>query len=293
MTRVPLVLVLLAVAAAPALAQSERVTIKMVPEANQTLRFHNTQDMDMTTESDAPPDHPSPMPSMAMKMHTVMDATSAIGPTDNQGHYTSRMTIDHVSLESTMNGRPMPMPAIDMLEKQAITFSYDDQGRVIDLALDGAAPPAIAATIKQMMTRAFATVAPMTLSVGESVKVPVALDMPVPGAPATTGFDVASDTVYTLTSVTFDGADRIAHLNLRVASTMTPKSSTSATPMPTMTMTMTGDGKMDINVDRGIILHAEQRATIDSAMQPPAAASGAPSIRMHGTLSSVSDLVKE
>jgi len=57
-------------------------------------------------------------------------------------------------------------------------------------------------------------------------------------------------------------------------------------------MTMTGDGKMDVNVDRGIILHAEQHATMDTSVQPPAGGAAMPNIRMHGKFSSVSEFVK-
>ena len=289
MARSALVLALLAVAVTPALAQTERVTIKLVPVANQTLRFHNAQDIDLTTESDAPPDAPSPM---AMAMHIVIDTTSTIGPTDNQGHYTARMTIDQLSMSSTMNGKPMPLPATvsESVEKQVMTVSYDDQGRMTDVAMDGGVA-GVNDALKQIITRAFATLAPMTLSVGESITVPVALNMPMPGGVAPAGLGMSGETKYTLTSVTFDGADRIAHLTLRVSNTMTPGTSAGGTPMA-IAMTMTGDGKMDVNVDRGIILHAEQHATMETSMQPPAGGAAMPKMRMHGKLSSVSDFVK-
>jgi hypothetical protein len=289
MTRAALVLALLAVAAAPAVAQTDRVTIKLVPVANQTLRFHNAQDIEMTTESDAPPDAPSPM---AMAMHMVIDTTSTIGPTDDHGNYTARMTIDQLSMSSTMNGKPMPLPATvsESVEKQVMTVSYDDQGKMTDVTMDGGVA-GVNDSLKQIITRAFATLAPMTLSVGESVTVPVALNMPMPGGVAPAGLGMSGETRYTLTSITFDGADRIAHLTLRVSNTMTPGASAGATPMA-IAMTMTGDGKMDVNVDRGIILHAEQHATMETSMQPRAGGAAMPNMRMHGKLASVSDFVK-
>jgi hypothetical protein len=297
MTRVPLVLALLAAASAPALAQADRITIKLVPVANQTLRFHNTQDMEMTTDSVERPDAPSPMPPMAMVMHFAMDTTSTIGPTDDQGHYTARMTIDQLSVSSTMNGKPMPLPATlgDSVEKPVMTVSYDDQGKMTDIAMDGG-PAGVTDALKQLITRASATLAPMTLSVGETVTVPVALNLPIPGGPmpgavAPAGMGMSGETQYTLTAVTFDGADRIAHLTLRVSNRMTPAASAGATPMA-FAMTVTGDGKMDVNVDRGIILHSEQRATMETSMQPPAVGSAMPEMRMHGKVSSGSDFVK-
>ncbi len=123
-----------------------------------------------------------------------------------------------------------------------------------------------------MMTRAFATVAPMTLSVGESVTVPTALNLPLPAGGPAVPMGIEGETRYTLTSVTFDGADRIAHLASHTTSTISrgsPSSVPAGSPFA-LAMTMTGDGKSDVNVDRGIVLHAEQQATIEASMRRPA-----------------------
>ncbi len=75
-------------------AQSERVTVRMAPAPNQTLHLRTTQDMAMTTETSG--DGSAPFPAMAVKLHNVVDATSAVGPTDHDGHYTAKMTIDSI-----------------------------------------------------------------------------------------------------------------------------------------------------------------------------------------------------
>ncbi len=153
-----------------------------------------------------------------------------------------------------------------------ITFSYDDQGKVIDVALDDSSGGAPAEMLKQIMTRAFATVAPMTLSVGESVTVPTALNLPLPAGGPAVPMGIQGETRYTLTSVTFDGADRIAHLTSHTTNTInrgSPSSVPAGSPFA-LAMTMTGDGKSDVNVDRGIVLHAEQQATIEASMRGPA-----------------------
>ncbi len=116
-------------------AQSERVTVRMAPAPNQTLHLRTTQDMAMTTETSG--DGSATFPAMAVKLHNVVDATSAVGPTDNDGHYTAKMTIDSIVATATMNGRELPLPMVAaQAAKQVITFSYDDQGKVIDVALD-------------------------------------------------------------------------------------------------------------------------------------------------------------
>ena len=82
---------------------------------------------------------------------------------------------------------------------------------------------------------------------------------------------IQAETRYTLTSVTFDGADRIAHLTSHTTTTIgrgSPSPAPGGSPSA-LAMTMTGDGKSDVNVDRGIVLHAEQQATIEATMGGP------------------------
>jgi hypothetical protein len=111
-------------------AQSERVTVHMAPAPNQTLHLRTTQDMVMTTETGG--DGSAPSPAMAVNLHSVIDTTSAVGPTDNDGHYSARMTIDRIVATSTMNGRELPLPMVTtQAATPVITFLYDDQGKVI------------------------------------------------------------------------------------------------------------------------------------------------------------------
>jgi hypothetical protein len=297
MTQRRLVLALLAMLASTAprlLAQSERLTIRLSPTPNQTTKLRSAQDTVMTTEGDAATDGAPPFP-MAMTMHMEMEVTSAVGPTDDRGQYSSQMTMDHIATTMTMNGQSMPSPVSTAdIEKHVVTFSYDDQGKILDVSVDGGDSIPMNDVLKQMMRRAFATVAPMTLSVGESVTIPTALDLPLPGAAGSTGaMGIGGETRYTLTSVTFDGADRIAHLAIHSTSTVTHNQGAgSSRPPMALEMTATGDGTTDVNVDRGLILHAELHSTMNTSMQPPVRRSGASRIRMHGTFSVVSDLVK-
>lgn len=292
-------LILASIAVVPATmltAQVERITVRMAPAPNQTLHLRATQDMVMATEAEAPAADARPIPPMNMRMHTVVDTTSTVGPTDHDGRYSATMTIDTISATATMNGREMPLPsATSEAVKPAITFSYDGEGKVIDIAT--ASPPGASAALdsaKQILTRAFATVAPLTLSVGESVTVPTALNLPLPTGGPAIPLGITGETRYTLTSVTFDGADRIAHLTLHTTGTMSP-GSPSAVPAGspfTFDMTTTGDGKTDVNVDRGSVLHAEQRSTIDGTLRSGPAGHEMPNMRMHATFTIVSDVVK-
>jgi hypothetical protein len=269
--------------------QAERITVRLAPAPNQTLHLRTTQDTEMTTEMDSA----AGSAPTTVNIHNVVDTTSAIGPTGNDGRYSARMTIDTISATAAMNGRELPLPSLATdAAKPVITFSYDENGKVTDVSAGDTAGVAGDAA-KRILMRAFATVAPMTLSVGESVTLPTALNLPLPGGGPALPMGIEGETRYTLTSVTFEGADRIAHLTSHTTSTMSQEPSSAPTGPPVaFDMTMTGDGKSDVNVDRGIVLHAEQQGTFDASMRGPSTNQKMPRVRMHGTFTIVSDLVK-
>ena len=78
----------------------------------------------------------------------------------------------------------------------------------------------MAEPIKQALPSAMASAPPITLSVGETVTVPTQMNLPIPASAAVAGMTMSGETRYTLTSVTFDGADRIAHLKMAMTGTM-------------------------------------------------------------------------
>jgi hypothetical protein len=288
MTHRSLVLASIVLPTAMLAAQTERITVRMAPAPNQTIHLRTTQQMVMTIDAQMPAGSAVPGLSGPVTMTMAIDSTSAVGPTDSDGHYSAKMSIDHATSTIVMNGKPMPLPAMfDAAAKPVIVFSYDQDGKVIDVTVDGMlAGPAIDG-IKQLMTRALQTIAPLTLSVGESVTIPTAVSLPLPGGAAPAG--VTAETRYTLTAVTFDGADRIAHLTTHMTTAMGPGPDTPppGSPGMNMTMTMTSDGTSDVNVDRGIVVHGDQQMTMAGSMR-----AGPGPMTIHGTISIVTDLVK-
>jgi nitrous oxidase accessory protein NosD len=80
---------------------------------------------------------------------------------------------------------------------------------------------------------------------------------------------------------------------MHTTSTMSrASSSVAAGPSVAFDVTMAGDGKSDVNVDRGIVLHAEQQATIEASMRGLSTDQNMPKMRINGTFAIVSDLVK-
>lgn len=275
-------------------AQGERINLRWAPAPNQTIHLRATQDMQMKMDPDAPAPDTRPIPPIDMVMHTVVDTTSVVGPTDAAGHYTAALTIDNMAATMTMNGREMPIPAAmnDPAARPVITFSYDDQGRVLSISTgDASAPNPAAEFAKQILSRAMASAGPITLSVGETVTVPAAFEFPMPAGAPIMPMGIKGETRFTLTSISFDGADRIAHLTSHSTGTISQAPPAGAASI-SFDLTMTTEGKSDVNVDRGFIVHSEQRSTMEGTMRGAATASVMPGMRMHGTFTNASDVVK-
>jgi hypothetical protein len=167
---------------------------------------------------------------------------------------------------------------------------------VIDVTADpGLASEAVAA-VKQMLTTAMSTPAPLTLAVGETTTVRDPLKAPLSAAavPGAIGeFAVTGETQYTLTAITFDGADRIAHLATTKSIMLSRGPSAASGSDVTFDQRITGDGTLDVNIDRGIVLHSGQRLTIDGTMHLATRnGDAAPSTRMHGNTTITSDVLK-
>jgi hypothetical protein len=275
-------------------AQNSPVTIRLSPTPNQTFRTHTSQETTMTSEQEpAVPGQASAPQNVHMTM--TMDTTSTVGPSDPQGHYESHVVFDSIASTATMNEKPMNMPYPNAAGT-AFTLFYDELGKTIDMTGEGALTGDAATALKQVMTSVMASPAPLTLAVGESVTVPGGFKMPLPsgassapgGAMTTTG-----ETKYTLSSITFDGADRIAHLTTKKTLAMSTGSPGNGASEFKLEQRITGDGTMDVNIDRGLTIHTAERINIDGTSRI-AARSGSTerSMRMHGTMTLNTDLVK-
>jgi hypothetical protein len=293
MNRRFLAIPLLVVPAALFAAQAERLTIRMVPAPNQTLRVRTSMDVTMTMTPDPPAGGAPAMAPITTSMTTIAEHTTTVGPTDEHGHYGARVVCDSASQKTTINGKPAPIPSgmTEQLVGQVITFSYDDQGKMLDVATEGGPDAKFAGSLKQMLTSALAAAPPITLSVGESVTVPTQMNLPIP-TPAAGPMTTSGETRYTLTSVTFDGADRIAHLTVVTTNTtILPAASTDVARSAAMDMRTASEGRMDVNVDRGIVLHTETRTKIDGSSHV-AGQTVVPPMRTHGTMTMTADLTK-
>ena len=272
--------------------QGGPITIRLSPTPNQTIRTHTSQETTLTSEQEVPAGQPIP----PQIFHTVMtmDSTMTVGPSNEQGHYDAHVVFDSIEATSTMNDKPMTIPKPDAAGL-AFTMSYDEHGKTIDMAGASAPGAEAAAAIKQMMASAMTTPAPLTLAVGESVTVPNQLRLPVTGGVSSAGgggMTTTGETKYTLSSITFDGADRIAHLTTKRTATMSGSPGAAEAVQFTLEQHWSADGTIDVNIDRGITIHSSQRIDIDGTSRFVTRGSPGRSMRNHGTTTLISDLVK-
>lgn len=279
-------------------AQVDRITIRMVPAPNQTIHVRTSINTTMTMTPDPAAGRSLPIPPMHTMMTMVSEHTTAVGPTDAQGHYQATVVCDTASYSATLNGQPIPAsgrgaPPADLVGA-VVTFSYDDQGKVVGVETGAGMPANVAGPLKQMLTSVLGAAPPMTLSVGESTTVPTRLDLPLPTGPNAVTMTVSGETTYTLTSVTFDGADRIAHLKTVMTSVVQQGSPVAgAGPRMAFEMRATSEGVSDVNIDRGIVLHSAQQMTLDASMRVDLNnVAPMPAMLTHGTSTISADLTK-
>jgi hypothetical protein len=271
------------------IAQVGPVTVRMAPAPNQTLRIRTLQETVVTVEPDRLSGSKLPIPAMTINMTIAMEHTSTVGPTDAQGRYESRMVVDHTTSTMTMNGQPSPvqMP-MEKIAGTAMTFVYDSDGKVVDVRTEGDLLASAAVPLQDMLKSVVAAAPVMTLSVGESTTIPAHMNMALPGVGA---MGITGETTYTLTSVSFEGSDRIAHLTMTMSGTVNHGAPTGgAGPQMAMDMQMSSEGKTDVNIDRGIVLHTEQVMNIEGTMHLDGASPSMPAMRMHGTTKTSGDV---
>lgn len=263
-------------------AQPERITVRLTPTPNQTIHTKATQETTMDIEPDATAPSSLPIPTMSLVITMAMGHTVTVGAPNEQGRYEARMTLEEMTGTTTKNGQPAPFPIPSAkLTGQVITITYDQEGKPMDVGgtsgLGAALEP-----MRQMLAGIFGAIPTMTLAVGETATAPLNLALPIPmagGSMAMTG-----STKFTLTSLSYDGVERIAHLTTATAGQMNQAPDGGAAALG-FEMKMTGEGTMDVNIDRGFAEATEQVVTIGAQMGSRAIGGvNTPPMQMHGTV---------
>jgi len=263
-------------------AQSERITIRLMPRPNQVVRFHTVQEVRFALPSPGTPaDTPSPS---SGAVAATIDAvhTLSVGAPDSQGHAEAQFAFEQFTMSMSLNGQPMPLPVpMDSILRHPFTATLDRDGRIIDVKGDENA--GIIASIKPMLTSALNGPPSVTLAPGETTTVPLSAELALPLPGNANPMALTGEMKYTLASVEVGSAGRVAHLTTTFMGRVVGQDIQTPAGTLSMEMAMTGDGTLDVNNDRGIVSLRKQRQAIDIQIQPGAGAP-IPPMKMSGTI---------
>lgn len=272
-----------------AFAQSEKITLKMVSEPNQTVRMRMVQDMeiDMSFEDDSPAAAALVGP-MKIMAKTVFGVTQKVGAPDKEGNVTAEVTYDDLSSETTMNGQPMQLgDTMGKFTGKKIMAIFNKQGEMIDIKI----PPDLGLpeeSFKQMMKSLYGNLPQTPIGVGEFATAPLdfAVPIPIPGAPP---LKTDGQVKFKLVSVEKDATGRIAKFDQtvdgKIVSNMELPSPDGQVKM-SLDFKLNGVGDLVMNVDKGVLKSSDSKATIGGKIKMSGESSETklPTINLQGTL---------
>lgn len=272
-----------------AFAQSEKITLKMVPEPNQTVRMKMVQDMemDMSFESETPSAAALPGPAK-MIAKSVLALTQKIGAPDNIGNVTAEMTYDEVSSEMTMNGQPLQTDAlIGKFIGKKVMMTYNKQGEIIDIKI----PPDLGLpeeTFKQMLKSLYGSLPQAPIGIGEVATAPLdfTVPIPLPGAPP---LKMDGQIKFKLISVEKDATGRIAKFDQTVDGKLVSELEVT---LPTgkvkmgLDFKLNGGGAIAMNVDKGVLKLSDSKGAFGGQVKMTSVPSETklPTMNLQGTM---------
>jgi hypothetical protein len=163
----------------PALpAQEKKAVIRLTPKPYQAFKCETVQEMEMDATMEGVPQTSGPV-SMKMVNRTVFGFSEKTGAPKDQGMIEAEVTYDKISSDKILNGKPMPPDNLGVqLVGKTITFTYDKEGRVVDVRV----PPDIdlsAETLKQMMNSLQGNLPSAEMAAGDTTSTPFSMDLPL------------------------------------------------------------------------------------------------------------------
>lgn len=269
-----------------AVAQSEKITLRMAPAPDQTVRMTMAQDMDMDLTIEGAGGLPGLTGPLKMVMRNTMDITQRVGARKPDGLVDAEITYDQVKIEMTLNGQTLPTSTPSGILNTKVTVTYNGNGEIVDvkgLPDTGAMP---ADSFKQMMTTFYGNLPAEPVGVGETASVPInfTLPLPIPGASA---MKLAGDTKMKFVSLERDaGGNRSARLESAMDGKMT-----GAFPSPDgknsmgLDFLLKGSGTTVMDLTKGVLRSGIASITIDGKLELGAGAPVAvPPMRLHATM---------
>jgi hypothetical protein len=272
-----------------ALAQSEKVTLKMVPEPNQTVRLKMVQEMEMEMSPDGNATGENAMAgSMKMTAKTVIALSQKIGAQDKQGNYVSEMSYDEISSEITMNGQSMPIgDTSDKFKGKKILAIFNQQGTLTDLKI----PPDLGLpeeSLKQLMKSVYGNLPQTPIGIGETATSPLDFTVPIP-VPGMAPLKLDGLMKFKLISIEKNASGRVAKFDQAVDGNMSADLEI-PTPEGNVKMSvdfkMNGTGAIAMNIDKGFVQSGDSKATFGGKikMTNDASETKLPGANLQGTL---------
>ena len=267
-------------------AQEGRALVRLTPKPNQAFKCETIQDMEMDATMDGMSQTSGPV-SMKMANKTIFDFTEKTGAPKDQGRIDADVTYDRISTDKILNGKPMPQDNLGVqLVGKTITFTYDRDGRVVDVRV----PPDIdlsADTLKQMMNSLQGSLPAGEMAIGETASTPFSMPLPIP-TPGLAPLNATGQSTYKLVALEKEGSDLIARLDQVVEAGLVttvdlPLAEGSA--RVSIDFKVSGTGGLQLNLTRGIMKMSQQQLAIDGDMKMTSDSTEIPSgtLKLHGT----------
>jgi hypothetical protein len=253
-----------------AFAQSEKVTLKMVPGPNQTVRMRAIQDMemDLSFESETPSAAALPEP-VKMMTRAVFAMTQKVGAPDKEGNVSVEVTYDEVSYEMLVNGQPTQIgDKVDKFIGKKIMTTFNSRGEIIDIKI----PPDLGLpeeSFNQLLKSFYGSLPQTPIGVGEVATAPLdfTVPLPVPGAPP---LKIDGQIKSRLVSVEKGATGRTAKFDQtmdgKMASDMEVPGPNGRVKM-SIDFKLNGGGGMVMNVDNGVLKSSDSKVTFGGKLK--------------------------
>jgi hypothetical protein len=227
-----------------------------------------------------------PAPPTNVHGKTTFAFTQKTGREDSAGNTPADITYDQITVERTMNGKPVPGDRLgENLIGKTASLTYDRMGRIIDVKIPpetGLSPD----SLKEMMA-SMTALPEEPLAVGEASTMPFTVPLPIP-SPGSEPLNLKGEARYRLVEIVDDGADRVARFEQSVQAALNTVVELDLPSGPAkyhLSFKLSGEGGLRLNLDKGVVTSGEVQSVIDGNMYmtPSGSDQKLQNMTLHGT----------
>jgi len=273
-----------ALLAAPpaAIAQTEKISVRMAPQPNQTARQTSATEMEFDMSLNGTGAVPGVMP-MKMTMRTMMTMTLKTGALKPDGTLDAELTYDQFRVEMSINGQTMPADAGNLFAGRTVVMTYNRNGEIVGVqGLDAAGLTNDA--FRQMMGPFFGDLPVSALAVGETTTGPLDFMLPLPLAGAAP-MKMVGQTQLKLASIDKDARGRSATFESTMAGNMvTDVASPDGKGKMSFDFSLTGQGTYVLNLETGMVRSNVATSNVNGKLNVTGNAATPAGMTMRGTV---------